>query len=216
MYYCLTARDVPRAYRLSGPVTTRHQADVAAAREIDLIVARRTGRISTVRRPGHPAWTALLVGVESKTGAVATGARRRCCRRLSQNAGASIRPMAPCPVSAHRTGRADFPHPALRLVSRRGTRLRADRQRSHSVHPERAKHLLGRETPGPARRDLMPSPKKATHAAVDVVVDRSTGGRPGAVAEVGRPAAYRAVETIPALRPAPLDYPVGVVLERRV
>ncbi len=148
--------------------------------------------------------TALLLGVESKTGAVATGAGSRCCRLLSQDAGASIRAMTPFPVSAHRTGRADFPHPALRLVSRRSTRLRVNRQRSHSVYPERAKDPLGRETPGPARRDLMPSPQKVTHAGVDVVIDRPTGGRPGAVTEVGRPSAQRAVEASPDRRPAPL------------
>src|SRR2546426_12298989 len=31
-------------------------------------------------------------------------------RLLSQNAGASIHTMTPFPASAHRTGRADFPH----------------------------------------------------------------------------------------------------------
>jgi len=30
--------------------------------------------------------------------------------------------VAPFPIPAHRTGREDFPHPALRLVSRCGTR----------------------------------------------------------------------------------------------
>ncbi len=35
------------------------------------------------------------------------------CRRLSPYAGASIRTMVPFPVAARRTGRADFPHPAL-------------------------------------------------------------------------------------------------------
>jgi hypothetical protein len=38
----------------------------------------------------------------------------------------SLGPMAsaPFPIPAHRTGRADFPHPALRLASPRGTRKR--------------------------------------------------------------------------------------------
>jgi transposase len=34
-------------------------------------------------------------------------------RRLSPNAGASIRTVAPFPVAARQTGRADFPHPAF-------------------------------------------------------------------------------------------------------
>src|SRR5215207_1372319 len=47
--------------------------------------------------------------VESRTGAVAWA--------LWGN--------APFPVPAHQTGRADFPHPAFRLASPRGTRRRA-------------------------------------------------------------------------------------------
>ena len=36
-----------------------------------------------------------------------------CSRRLSHVAGASLPAVTPFPVAAHRTGRADFPHPAL-------------------------------------------------------------------------------------------------------
>src|SRR3954467_9898436 len=51
----------------------------------------------------------VLAIVESRTGAVAWA--------LCGN--------TPFPVPAHQTGRADFPHPAFRLVSPRGTRRRA-------------------------------------------------------------------------------------------
>ena len=51
--------------------------------------------------------------VESTTGAGAVGPGSRCCRRLSPYAGASIRTLAPFPVAARRTGRAELPHPAL-------------------------------------------------------------------------------------------------------
>ena len=52
--------------------------------------------------------------VESTTGAVAVGGRGGSrSRRLSPVAGASIPAMAPFPVAAHRTGHANFPHPAL-------------------------------------------------------------------------------------------------------
>src|ERR1700676_4049442 len=47
-----------------------------------------------------------LVGVESRSGAVAWGREA----------------IAPFPLPAHRTGRADFPHPALRPTSPQGTR----------------------------------------------------------------------------------------------
>jgi hypothetical protein len=51
---------------------------------------------------------------------VAVGRGSSCCRRLSPCAGASVSAMAPFPAAAHRTGRADFPHPALGRDSRQG------------------------------------------------------------------------------------------------
>jgi hypothetical protein len=56
--------------------------------------------------------------VESRRDAVAVGVGRSCCRRLSPDTGASVRAIAPFPLPAHRTQRADFPHCALRLASR--------------------------------------------------------------------------------------------------
>ncbi len=44
---------------------------------------------------------------------MALGDEGSCCRRLSACAGASLRAIAPFPPPAHRTGHADFPHPAL-------------------------------------------------------------------------------------------------------
>ena len=51
--------------------------------------------------------------VESTTGAVAVGRWGVAVSGGFRDAGASIHAMAPFPVAAHRTGRADFPHPAL-------------------------------------------------------------------------------------------------------
>ena len=56
--------------------------------------------------------------VESRRGAVAAGVVSCCCRWLSLDAGASVLAIAPFPLPAHRTQRADFPHCALRLASR--------------------------------------------------------------------------------------------------
>src|SRR3954452_13763907 len=55
--------------------------------------------------------------VESRTGAVESRGRARWLGPCGN---------APFPVPAHQTGRADFPHPAFRLVSPRGTRRRAE------------------------------------------------------------------------------------------
>src|SRR3954470_4932951 len=51
--------------------------------------------------------------------------RRRGARRVEDGRG-GLGPcdIAPFPVPAHQTGRADFPHPAFRLVSPHGTRRR--------------------------------------------------------------------------------------------
>ena len=62
--------------------------------------------------------TATVLGlvaleVESTTGAVAVGRWGVAVSGGFRDAGASIHAMAPFPVAAHRTGRADFPHPAL-------------------------------------------------------------------------------------------------------
>src|SRR5437879_6529605 len=127
-------------------------------------------------------------------GAVVAGMGSCCGRLLSQNAGASIHAITPFPIPAHRTGRADFPHPALRLVSRRGSRPSTDVQRTQPGDPERAEDLLGWEAPGPTRRDLMPSCQKVTRAGVDVVVDGAIGHQTSAVAEVVGPPTQPAVE----------------------
>ncbi len=54
----------------------------------------------------------------------------------SQAAGASVRRTTPFPVPAHRTGRADFPHPALGSgSSRRHSRVRKHTGRADDPHP---------------------------------------------------------------------------------
>ena len=58
-----------------------------------------------------------------------------CCRRLSPSAGASVHAVAPFPLPAHRTGRADLRHPALRLASPQGTRRDTHGRRSRHSTP---------------------------------------------------------------------------------
>ena len=65
---------------------------------------------------------------------MAVGRGNRCCRRLSPDAGASVSAMAPFPTAAHRTGRADFPHPALGRESQQGMH-----------RPSRTSRLFARE-----------------------------------------------------------------------
>ena len=53
------------------------------------------------------------VWVESTTGAVTVGRGEWPVPAAFAHAGASFRTLAPFPAAARRTGRADFPHPAL-------------------------------------------------------------------------------------------------------
>ena len=73
--------------------------------------------------------------VESRTGAVALAGGSRCCWPLSLDASVSVSALAPFPVPAHRTGRADFPHPALRPASPHRCR-----RRRPQLRPAQAQH----------------------------------------------------------------------------
>ena len=65
------------------------------------------------QKPPPPSSNSKGSRVESTTGAVALGRWGVAVAGGFRDAGASIHAMAPFPVAAHRTGRADFPHPAL-------------------------------------------------------------------------------------------------------
>src|SRR5260370_11239975 len=60
--------------------------------------------------------------------------------------------------------------------------------------------VLGK-APRPSRRDLVSPPQKVPHTVPDVMIDRSVGHEPRAVAEVVRPPAQHAVELLPHLVP---------------
>src|SRR5882757_9261213 len=106
------------------------------------------------------------VGVESRRGAVAWGHVA----------------IAPFPLPAHRTGRADFPHPALRPASSQGPR-----RWSHGLlgaqteDAKLAEHGVSREPCGPARRDLVTLDQEALHACHDMIVNDAVSRRAGAM-----------------------------------
>src|SRR5260370_7950622 len=60
--------------------------------------------------------------------------------------------------------------------------------------------VLGK-APRPSRRDLVSPPQKVPHTVPDVMIDRSVGHEPRAVAEIVRPPAQHAVELLPHLVP---------------
>src|SRR5262245_36248383 len=78
----------------------------------------RAGSSNLLTRPA--CWSALWGRVEKKRGGVQN--RRRLRRAASFVAALAEKSIAPSLLPAHRTGRADFPHPALGRVSRQGMR----------------------------------------------------------------------------------------------
>src|SRR5438093_1550745 len=110
------------------------------------------------------------LSVESRTGAVTEGVGSGCCRPLLRLAGVSVHAMAPFPIPAHRTGRAGFPHPALRLVSRSGTRRGPQLHPSQSKDPQFSEDPRVREVSGASRLHLVAASQKVPNTALDVVV----------------------------------------------
>ena len=76
--------------------------------------------------------------------------------------------ITPFPFPAHQTGRANFPHPALRLASSRGTRRGAQMNPAQPKHAEIPEHGPSREPRGAARRHLVTPDQKMPHALIDV------------------------------------------------
>src|SRR5215217_3048043 len=133
-------------------------------------------------------------GVESRRGAVTWGHAA----------------IAPFPLPAHRTGRADFPHPALRPASSQGPRRRSHGLLGTQTEDSKlAEHDVSGEPCGPARRDLVTLDQEVLHARHDMVVDGAISRRAGAKVEVARPAFQQAVELganlVPGLIVAPLQ-----------
>src|SRR3954454_21415090 len=116
--------------------------------------------------------------VESRTGAVAW----------------ALCGITPFPVPAYQTGRADFPHPAFRLASPRGTRRRPKMHASKTQHSESSEDLSVGEPPCAAPLHVVPLAQERTNPIVDVVVDRPIGRHPRSVAKVGRPGEQKPVQ----------------------
>ena len=90
--------------------------------------------------------------------------------------------VTPFPHPAHRTGRADFRHPALRLDSSHVIRHWIARQRQGSqVHASEAQHAVApedfriRKPTGAARVHLVSTTEEVAHRFVDVMVDGPVG-----------------------------------------
>src|SRR5260370_1707624 len=104
--------------------------------------------------------------------------------------------MPPSPIPAHRTGRADFPHPALRLVSRDGSRLSPQVHPSKPQDPQFAEDRAVIEAAWAPRGHLVATPEKVAYAFVDVGTHSPIGEKPSPAAEVGGPASLQPAELL--------------------
>ena len=110
----------------------------------------------------------------------------------------------PFPLPAHRTGRADFPHPALRQGSPPDSRTGTGMHTTQTQNAQRTEDHIVRQNACAARRHLMPPSQEMTHSGRDMIIDRALRLPSSPVAEVVRPAAQNAVEPVSDFRPRAL------------
>ena len=119
----------------------------------------------------------LSILVESRMDAV----RQKCC---------------PFPIPAHRTGRADFPHPALRQDSSPDSRIIIKVYGAQMYYSQQTPNHLARQGVNTTRMQFLPLSQKTTNTPSNVIINRSVCLKPGAMAEVVRPTAKNAVQPI--------------------
>jgi hypothetical protein len=95
--------------------------------------------------------------------------------------------ITPFPIPAHRTGHADFRHPALRPVSSRGIRRGSPWQAFETQQAAFSVDNFKREPPCSAPCHLVPSGKEVSYAFIDIVVDSPVARTQRSEAEVVRP-----------------------------
>src|SRR5260370_27927593 len=110
--------------------------------------------------------------VESRMGAVAWGSLA----------------IAPFPIPAHQTGRADFRHAAFRLASPRGTRRGHSGQALEAQNAEFSINYIECKSAIAAPLHLVPSREEPAHLLKDVLVDATVCLAPRAVAKIIGPA----------------------------
>jgi len=110
---------------------------------------------------------------------------------------------APFPIPAHRTGHADFRHPALRLASPQGTRRGSERRAFEAQQAEFSVDNVAREPLAAAPCHPVPSGEEVAHALIDVSVNPAEDRR----LKPFRPAGARQLPFATGSRPATLALP---------
>jgi hypothetical protein len=109
--------------------------------------------------------------------------------------------IAPFPIPAHQTGRADFRHPAFRLASPRGTRRGHSGQALEAQNAKFSMNDIECKSAIAAPLHLVPSREEPAQTFKDVLVDATVCFAPRAVAKVVGPASQRPVQLVTYFRP---------------
>jgi hypothetical protein len=88
--------------------------------------------------------------------------------------------IAPFPIPAHQTGRADFRHPAFRLASPQGTRRDHSGQALEAQNAEFSMNYIECKSVIAAPLHLVPSREEPARTLKDVMVDATVDKRPTA------------------------------------
>lgn len=95
--------------------------------------------------------------------------------------------ITPFPTLAHRTGRADFRHPALRPASSQGSRHGNSGQAFETQQAAFSMDNVEGEPPCAAPCHLMPPGEEVSNALINIVVDSTESRSPRSETEVVRP-----------------------------
>src|SRR4030095_2030268 len=97
--------------------------------------------------------------------------------------------LIPCPPPAHRTGRAQFAHPALGLASHRGMQTPGPTLGRQTDQSSVAEDLVSWKPTGPPPSELLPANKEMACTCEDETIHPPV--RPGnrSIAEVAAPTA---------------------------
>ena len=133
-------------------------------------------------------WTCSSNGLPSVS-TVACRLRPITCRVEDGRGG-----IAPFPVPAHQTGRADFPHPAFRLASPQGPRRRPTALASKASDGQFAVNIVSGELVRSTPLHFVSLAEEVPRSVIDMLIDGLVCRRQGAIGEVGRPTAQNAVQ----------------------
>ena len=111
--------------------------------------------------------------------------------------------LSPFPAPAHRTGRADFPHPALRLDSLQRYRWDASSCTAHFMHSQIAEDRRVLELTGAPRGHLVTPLQKVSHSRSHMGIHGSIALAFAAVAEISLSPLQHSIEPVAHLRPRP-------------